>query len=381
MNRRLRIAVNGRWLLTSGLDGTGWYTRALLERLTAQHPEVEWHVLVDRPSSASWDFLTNATVHVVPPPARHWTLWHLWNRAAVPSALNRIQPDVYWSPDGMLPRRGSVPLVGTVHDLGFVHRPQDLGRVLGAYYRWIYRSSVRQADALLTVSETTRTDVHRTYGYPLAQLHTAYNAPQRAFAPLSPEEAHSARARWTNGRPYFLAVGSFTPRKNLALLLEAFDRFKEKTGSNHELVLVGDSLHADPAFDKALKNTQHRSSVVFPGRAKSDALQSLLGAAEALCFPSFFEGFGIPLVEAFQAGTPVISSSASCMPEIVGDAGWLVDPHSATDWANALERMTALPLSERQSLVERGLRRAADFSWDRSAETVFNVLSRAASRS
>jgi glycosyltransferase involved in cell wall biosynthesis len=178
-----------------------------------------------------------------------------------------------------------------------------------------------------------------------------------------------------------LAVGSFTPRKNLALLLEAFDRFKEKTGSNHELVLVGDSLHADPAFDKALKNTQHRSSVVFPGRAKSDALQSLLGAAEALCFPSFFEGFGIPLVEAFQAGTPVISSSASCMPEIVGDAGWLVDPHSATDWANALERMTALPLSERQSLVERGLRRAADFSWDRSAETVFNVLSRAASRS
>ena len=87
------------------------------------------------------------------------------------------------------------------------------------------------------------------------------------------------------------------------------------------------------------------------------------------------------MVEAFQAGTPVISSSASCMPEIVGDAGWLVDPHSATDWANALERMTALPLSERQSLVERGLRRAADFSWDRSADTVFNVLSRAASRS
>ena len=161
MNRRLRIAVNGRWLLTSGSDGTGWYTRALLERLTAQHPEVEWHVLVDRPSSASWDFLANATVHVLPPPARHWTLWHLWNRAAVPAALNRILPDVYWSPDGMLPLRGSVPLVGTVHDLGFVHRPQDLGRVLGAYYRWMYRSSVRQADALLTVSETTRADVHR----------------------------------------------------------------------------------------------------------------------------------------------------------------------------------------------------------------------------
>ena len=380
MNRRLRIAVNGRWLLASGLDGTGWYTRALLERMVAAHPDVDWHILVDRPSSGQWDFLQTATVHVVPPPARHWTLWHLWNRLAVPAALRRIEPDVYWSPDGMLPLRSGIPQVGTVHDLGFVHRPQDLPRVLGAYYRWIYRSSVAQADHLLTVSRTTQNDLRTTYGVASSSVTVTYNAPQRSFRPLSVDEAHAARSRWTLGRPYFLAVGSFTPRKNLPTLVRAFDAFKKQTGLPHELVLVGDALHTEPDFQKALKEMTHRSSVLFPGRAHSDALQGLLGAAEALCFPSYLEGFGIPLVEAMQAGTPVISSSTSCMPEILADAGVLVAPDDEPEWTNALARVAAWTLDERADWIQRGLVRARDFSWDTSAQTTFDILHRAASR-
>ena len=374
MQRSLSIAVNTRWVLSQGLDGTGWYTKSLLDRLIVAHPEVTWHLLFDRTPPTDWQDAPNVKRHVLSPPARHWSLWWIWNEWSVPKLLEREKVDLYWSPDGMLPN--ALPCVGvaSIHDLNFIHHPEWLPWTVARYYRWTYRKSARLANHILTVSEASKNDLLATYGLSADRVTFAYNAPQTHFTPLSAEAQRDARVRWTGGKPYFLFVGAFTARKNVSTLVSGFDAFKKRTGLPHQLILVGDFLHAEPALDKALKAMQHRSSVVFPGRAKSADLNELYGAATAFCYPSLFEGFGIPLVEAMAAGCPVVSSHASCLPEIASDAALFCDPLDVNAWDQSLSLVAQESTAARNERIQAGIDRASSFSWESTAETVWSVM-------
>ena len=374
----LRIGVNVRWLISGKLEGTGWYTFRILEQLLHAHPEVEWHLFFDRSPGEDFSFSASGAQvqrHVLGPAARHPWLWEYWNEVRIPSALKKHRIDVYWSPDGLLPKRvrgWHGRLVTTIHDLNFVHQPEGIPARVGAYYRRVVAHSARRADAILTVSQKTKEDVAQTFRLSDAHIAVSYNAPAHAYHPLSEGQKQEARERFAQGQPYFCFVGAFTPRKNVRTLVEAFLAFRQQhPDAPHRLVLAGSSLHRDPALTQALALAGER--VLTLGHIPGDALSALYGGAEAFCFPSRFEGFGIPLVEAMASGCPVISSSASCMPEIVGSAGLLVDPEDVPAWAEALGRLAQDP-EALQAYRERGLQRAQDFSWTQSASVVWKAL-------
>ncbi len=372
--RPFRLAVNARWLLPGSLEGTGWYSHRMLERLCGT-PGWEVHLFFDR-CVDGFDY-PGAVKHVVGLPARHPWLWKLWNERAVPWALRCVKADAYWSPDGLLPSRAALkrvglsnlPLATTVHDLNFVHQPEGIPPRVGQYYRSVIARSAREANVLLTVSETSKADLAATYEIDAAHIVVAPNAPQQPFVPM-PESAQVARERWAGGASYFLFVGAFTPRKNVATLLQAFAQFESRYPERSErLVLVGNPLHRDAELEGLAREASSR--VVWAGRAEGSDLNALYAGAVAFAFPSRFEGFGIPLVEAMASGCPVLSSSTSCMPEVAGDAARYADPDSVEEWADLLHRAVT---EDSAPWIARGLERAAHFSWDRSAERVRQAL-------
>ncbi len=371
--RPFRLAVNARWLLADSLEGTGWYSHRLLERLCAT-PGWEVHLFFDR-CVEGFDY-PGAVKHVVGLPARHPWLWKLWNERSVPWMLCRIKADAYWSPDGLLPSRrtlkrvglGGLPLAVTVHDLNFVHQPEGIPPRVGQYYRSVVARGVAEANLLFTVSQTSKNDLAATYGADLERIVVTPNAPQQDFKPLS--NADEARRRWAEGHPYFVFVGAFTPRKNVATLIRAFLTFKTRHPERSEqLVLVGNPLHRDAELEQLSRTAG--PSVHWVGRAEGSDLNALYSGAVAFCFPSKFEGFGIPLVEAMASGCPVLSSTASCMPEIAGDAARYAEPDDADAWAELLYRAAT---EDPQEWVRRGLAQAVRYDWDRSAAAARSAL-------
>ncbi|MGA1363966.1 MAG: glycosyltransferase family 4 protein [Schleiferiaceae bacterium] len=372
--RPVRLAVNARWLLPGALEGTGWYSHRLLERLAA-HPDWELHLFFDRPT-AGFDY-PGTHRHVVGLPARHPWLWKLWNERAVPWALRCIKADAYWSPDGLLPSRkalarvgmGTLPMAATVHDLNFVHQPDGIPPRVGHYYRTVVERGAREANLLMTVSETSKADLVATYGVPDDRVVVTPNAPQHDFRPM-PEAAATARQRWAQGQPYFLFVGAFTPRKNVRMLLMAFAAYCERHPERREsLVLVGNPLHRDPELEGLARSSGDR--VHWAGRVEGSDLNALYAGAVAFAFPSRFEGFGIPLVEAMASGCPVLSSNASCMPEIAGDAARYAGPDDLEGWVSLLH---GAAVGDPAPWIQRGLDRAAQYSWDRSADAARTAL-------
>lgn len=378
------IAINARWLLAGRLEGTGWYTWSIVSRLV-EDDRFEWHLIYDRTPDATM-IPEGAVVHVVRPPARHPWLWTFWNEWAVPRALKRMGADVYWSVDGLLPSRRAMrrvgmqhlSLVNTIHDLNFLHHPEWMPALAGRYYRRVIARGAREADQLFTVSNTTKQDLILSYQIDGDRIGITYNAPQRTFDPLSEDAILAVRRKLhPDGRPYLLFVGALSARKNVHFLIDTWNTWTARNGSNgvelpFELRIVGDALHADDDLQRKLKQSQY---VVAHGRAEGSELNDLYGAAEAFVFPSLFEGFGIPLVEAMASGCPVISSNTSCMPEIVGDAGVLLDPNDGDAWMAAWDRM-AQDRDWGEDFRSKGLDRAKAFNWNTSAQVMLDYFRR-----
>ncbi len=228
------IAVNARWLLAGKLEGTGWHTRSILWPLIAQHPEVSWHLFYDRKPHPSM-VPKAVTVHVITPPARHPLLWEIWQEWSVPRALKKVKAAIYWSPDGLLPSRKTLTKHGlssqtmaTIHDLNFLHQTDNMPARAASYYRRVIARSAREADALLTVSETSALDLQASYQLQGKAISITGNAPQAAFIPHSPAVKADSRKRFSQGRPYLLFVGAFTPRKNVITLVRGIQSMERQ---------------------------------------------------------------------------------------------------------------------------------------------------------
>ncbi len=365
-SKPLKIAVNTRLLLKNKLEGIGWFTYETLRRMVAAHPEVQWYFLFDRKPDASFLFGDNVHPMVLQPQARHPFLFYLWFEWAVPAALRKIGADLFLSPDGYISLCTEVPTLAVIHDLNFEHYPEDLPMLQRAYYRHYFPKFARKALRIATVSDFSRKDIAHQYGVDISKIDVVHNGVNEEFAPISENEKARIRAQYAEGCPYFLFVGALHPRKNLARLFEAFDQFKINDMEQVKLVVVGERKWWTPPIAKAYGDMQYRDDVVFTGRLQPDELRLITGAALASTYVSYFEGFGIPIVEAFRCGTPVITANATATADVGGDAALLVNPFSVAEIADAMSRVSTEP-GLRQRLSQAGLDRSSMFSWDQAA--------------
>ena len=370
----VHLAVNVRFLLPGDkLEGIGRFTYEVVKRLVAAHPEHTFHFLFDRPYDPKYLFGPNVVPHVLGPPARHPLLFVAWFEGAVAWWLHRHRPAVFLSPDGFTTLTTSVPRLTVLHDLAFEHFPRDVSFWPRHYYRLFARRFARASAALVAVSEATRQDIVATYGINPQKISVVYNAAGAHFRPQPAAAQRATRERFSAGRPYFLFVGALQPRKNLGHLLRAFDQFKAQTGAPAKLLVVGRTAwKAGPIFD-TYQQLAHRRDVHLTGRVTDAELVQLYAAALTMMYVPYFEGFGIPIIEAQACGCPVITSNCSALPEVAGGAARLVDPYSITDIAAALTELHA-DAALRHRLTAAGYQNAARFSWDDSAARLWEAV-------
>jgi glycosyltransferase involved in cell wall biosynthesis len=372
----VNIAVNTRLLLNDRLEGIGWFMHETLKRITALHPECTFHFLFDRRYSDEFVFSPNVVPHNLFPQARHPFLYYLWFEHSVPFALKRIKPDLFLSPDGYLSLSTPVRSMAVFHDLNFEHRPQDFPVMDKLYYRHYFPKFARKACRIATVSEFSKGDINTLYGIPPEKIDVVYSAAKEVYGPLPESAREEVRRQYTAGRPYFLYVGSLHPRKNVANLFRAYDAFREASGGDFRLLVVGAKKWWTAEIREAYEGMKHRDDVIFTGRLATRELARVTASALAITYISFFEGFGVPITEGFHCDVPVIASRAASMPEVGGDAVLYADPHSVESISGALQRM-ATDTGLRNSLIERGRVRKNLFSWQKTADLLWHSIERA----
>ncbi len=369
----MKIAVNTRFLLKGKLEGIGVFTHESLQRITRAHPEHEFIFIFDRPYDKSFIYSDNITPVVIPPPARHPLLWYLWFEWALPYVLRKHQPDVLLSPDGYLSLSSSIPTLLVLHDLAFEHFPEYVPGLVGKYYKHYTPKFARHARRIATVSEYTKQDVVQLYGIQPDKVDVVYNGVKDVYKPLATEAQQAIRDQYTQGQPFFIYVGSIHPRKNVARLFQAFEQYKQQTGSTDKLVLVGAKGWQYGDVMAIYETMQHKADVVFMGHLEAEQVAALMASARALTYVSVFEGFGIPIVEAFASNTPVITSNVSSMPEVAGDAALLVDPLSVESIAAAMCQLYQQPQTA-EALNARASIQLQKFSWDLTAQKLWDSL-------
>lgn len=355
------------------MEGMGWFGYESLKRIVTNHPEHEFIFIFDRPYHTDFVFAPNITPVVLFPPTRHPLLWICWFEISVTKLLKKHQPDLFLSPDGMIPLRTKTKCLTVIHDLNFIYYKKDMPLLVEKYYNYFFPRFAKKAVRIATVSEYSKQDICKNYSIPINKIDVVYNGSNLLYQPVTEDIKTSVKNELTNGNPYFLFVGAMHPRKNLVNLFKAFDAFKNDNPNETKLVIVGNKMYWRKDLEEAYSAMKFKNEVHFTGRLSPEKLKDVLGSALALVYVPYFEGFGIPLIEAMNSGVPVITSNLTSMPEIAGDAALLVDPFSVEEISDAMKQInsnTAL----REALIAKGNIRKMAFSWDKTASKLWNSI-------
>jgi len=369
----MRVAVNTRILLRDRLEGVGWFTYEVCRRLVERHPGWEFLFLFDRPYDPAFVFGSNVRPLVIAPPARHPVLWYLWFNVSLPLIFARERPDVFFSPDGHCSLRSHVPTAMVLHDIAHQHFPGQVTPAVRFFYNRYIPRYLSRAESLITVSDYSRRDIEKHYGIDKANIAVCGNGARPQFRPLEEREKQAVRKQYAGDQPYFFYLGSINPRKNVPRLLQAFDRFKLATGAPVKLLIGGRFGWLTGAVKATYEDTVHQDDILFLDYIPEAELPRILGAALALTYVSLFEGFGLPVLEAMQAGVPVITSNTSSLPEVAGEAALLVNPTDINAIAEAMKRVYAQP-GLRGQLIHAGNRQHSQFSWEKTTDVVEKEL-------
>ena len=370
------IAVNTRLLLKGKLEGIGRFSFETLRRITTNHPDYQFVFLFDRPFDPDFLFSKNITPLIISPQARHPLLYMAWFEFSLASVLNRLKPDLFLSPDGYLSLNAKGPCLPVIHDINFLHFPQHLSWVNAKYYNYYFPKFARKASRIATVSEFSKSDIARHYHIDASLIDVVYNGVNEEFVQLLPDEVDGVRKKWSRGSPYFFYVGSLQPRKNIAGLLRAYQLFRKKCDQKFLLLIAGQKYLWNNEMQEALDTHEFKSDIVFTGRLSDEDLYALTAAAHCATYVPFFEGFGIPVIEAMKCGVPVITADVSSLPEVAGNAALLIDPNLPESIADAMVKV-AMDKGLVKELAAKGLERAKDFHWDASADKLWLSMQRA----
>ena len=369
----MRIGVNTRLFLQNKLDGIGWFGVETMKRITRNHPEHEFFFFFDRKPDKEFIFSSNIKPVVLIPQARHPLLWYLFFEHSITYALKKYKIDLFLSPDGWISLQTKVPTLTVIHDLNFEHYPNFLAKSHQAYMRRYFHKFAQHATRIATVSEFSKHDIKETYNISPSKIDVVYNGSHANYHTYSEDIKIATREKYTDGKPYFIFIGTILMRKNLANLFRAFDNFKTTDAKGIKLVIVGSKKWWKGEIEDTYNAMKHKNDVIFMGRISPEILGQMLSSALALTYVSFFEGFGIPILESFYAETPVITSKTTSMPEVAGDAALLVDPFSINEIVAAMNRVAG-DENLRKELVEKGKIQRNNFSWDLTAKKLWSSI-------
>ena len=361
------IAINCRHLTPNKLEGFGTYTYELVTRWIKEHNEVNFVLIFDREPTVVIPELPNVKKVIIGPPTRHPLLYWIWFEWSIPRILKRYKATLFFSPDGYNSLRSRVPSVITVHDLNFEHNPADLPKVLGWYLRKFVPKFVEKATRVLTVSAYSKQDITKCYRCASEKISTVYNGANEIYQPLSEDVKITTRKRISNNRPYFLFVGSLHPRKNVQRLITAYQGINNPSV---DLVIVGSAMWRDHQISV---DPNGADRIHFLGYLAQKELAEVMGSALALTYVPYFEGFGIPLVEAMRCGIPILAANTTCLPEIAGNAAIYCDPFNVQEIQKGLEQLIEND-TLRIQLSENSINRATEFSWDQAAKQSWEVI-------
>lgn len=369
----LNIALDARTIIHNERSGVWIYTEGLIESLSKIDSENQYSLLFSGIKLKKEDIKINIGRNfekiVLPTPDRNfYKKMFIWNNVILPMYFKKRKIDVFHLPAGhnLLSCKGIKKII-TIHDLRSLHiddvLPQSLDRL---------RRSCMVADKVITVSEHTRKDLIASFKVPENRIKTVYPGVDSAFE-QSTDKATSDlfKDKYKLNRPYFFSLG-LMPRKNIKRLLFAFSNFKYK--ADFLLVLAGPGAHGPwyEEYKEIIKEKEIENSVRLLGALPQDDLRQFYRNAFCFVFPSLYEGFGLPILEAMASGVPVIASNAAALPEVGADAALYVDPYDGNDIARKME--TIVEDGElRKNLVEKGIARSKEFSWEKTAKEVLSI--------
>jgi glycosyltransferase involved in cell wall biosynthesis len=365
----MRIGIDAH-AIGSQTAGNETYIKNLVEALAAIDTENEYVLFFTRPEAAdAWrGRFRNVRVCLVRPHTRYLRIPFSLPLAAWRTGVDLLHVQY------VAPPICPCPVVATIHDLSFEHLPQ----LYTPRERWLFKLAIgytaRRAARILTVSEYSARDLLATYRLPPERVVVTPEGVSALFAPVrDPARLQAVRRRYGIAREYILSVGSLQPRKNLVRLIRAYVNLRRRDEEwDHQLVIVGKKGWLYQDIFRAARQSPFGEDILFTGYVPEEDLPALYSGATVFVYPSLFEGFGLPVLEAMACGVPVITSNSSSLPEVVGEAALLVDPYDERALEVALQNVV-WNAELRRELSERGMRRARHFSWTRTAELTLRV--------
>ncbi|MBL7819583.1 MAG: glycosyltransferase family 4 protein [Saprospiraceae bacterium] len=368
----MKIAVNARFLIQGKLEGIGWYSYQILKNIVESHPEHQYIFFFDRSYDPEFIFNDSVKPVVLRPPARHPFLWYWWFEKALPKALKVCNADVFFSPDAYLSLSVDIPQYLVVHDLAYIHYPEQVPFLVRMYYQYFVPRQIEKARHIFAVSEATRQDIVTRFNCAPEKISIAYNGVRSLFKPISEEIQEDVRARYSQSKKYFLFVGAIHPRKNVAKLIQAFDLFCLKTKADFQLLIVGRKAWMTDETEAVWQNSPNKSRIQFYSYMDTEQLALVTASAFAAINPSLLEGFGVPVLEALNCDVPVLVSNCFSLPEVAGPGAYIFDPNDLEDIAIAMIQSIDDP--KRTQRIEAGAIHRMQFNWQHTAEHIYNTL-------
>ncbi len=368
----MKIAINTWILRNKKLDGIGYVTVNTIPKIIKNNPDVQFQILCDKGYTENYFDFPNVTHHKIFPALRHPVLYVFFMEIVLGFFLRKHKPDALISTDGYLCLNSAVKQIPIICDINFEHKPEDLPFRNRVYFRIFFSRFARKATRIATISEYSKQDIVDTYKIAANKIDNISCGIDSKFSVIDEQQKNATKAKYSNGVEYFFFVGSMHPRKNIKKLIEAFNLFKQKTNSDFKLLLGGSILWQSSDFKNEYEQSKFRDDIIFLGRLSDEDLKLVLGSAYCLAFAPIFEGFGLPIVEAFEAGVPVICSNVTSMPEVAGNAALLFNPFNVDEITDAMITISN-DKNLAKELVIKGHQQKLKFSWDNTANLLWQT--------
>ncbi len=363
------IAVNTRFLFADNTADSYNFIFDCFSRLAEKYPQHQFIYIFDGPFEKKYITAENITGVTAGPPL----LWKYWYNYKVPALLKKNKADVLVSAGGISSLRTNIPQCLVIPDLSFLYTPQFLPKRQSRLFKASMPKFLLKAKNIVTLSAFSRSAVIEKYKTAEEKINVVYPGVSEIFKPIPDRVKEMIRGKYTVGKEYFLYAGAVHPSKNLVNLLKAFSFFKKRQKSNMQLLIAGPVHGYYSSFTDGLKTFKFRDEVKLLGLLPPEELAEITAAAYAFVYPSLYEDFALPPLQAMQCGVPVIVSNTGALPEICGDSALYANP---SDFNDIAEKMMLLFKDEnkKKELEKKGMIRAQEFSLDKAADLLWNSV-------